>query len=78
MVYATHYPGRSMRTARGAKLSPVHQRLVARNAFFRDVSGWEGADWYAPEGSLPPGEAPTAGELSWGRQDWHEIGRAHV
>jgi glycine cleavage system aminomethyltransferase T/glycine/D-amino acid oxidase-like deaminating enzyme len=72
MVYATHYPGRSMRTARGAKLSPVHHRLVEHRAFFRDVSGWEGADWYAPEGSIPPGTAPTAGELSWGRQDWYD------
>ncbi len=71
MVYATHYPGRSMRTARGAKLSPVHHRLAAQHAFFRDVSGWEGADWYAPEGSIPPGEAPSAGALSWGRQDWY-------
>ena len=51
LVYATHYPGRSMRTARGAKLSPVHHRLVAQRAYFRDVSGWEGADWYAPEGA---------------------------
>ena len=34
------------------------------------MSGWEGADWYAPEGSFPPGTAPDAGELSWGRQDW--------
>ena len=71
MVYATHYPGRSMRTARGAKLSPVHHRLAAQRAFFRDVSGWEGADWYAPEGSIPAGAAPSAGELSWGRQDWY-------
>jgi len=66
MVYATHYPGRSMRTARGARLSPVHHRLVEQGAFFRDVSGWEGADWYAPAGTVP-----RAGELSWGRQDWH-------
>jgi glycine cleavage system aminomethyltransferase T/glycine/D-amino acid oxidase-like deaminating enzyme len=71
MVYATHYPGRSMRTARGAKLSPIHHRLVEQRAFFRDVSGWEGADWYAPEGSIPAGAAPQAGELSWGRQDWY-------
>jgi glycine cleavage system aminomethyltransferase T/glycine/D-amino acid oxidase-like deaminating enzyme len=71
MVYATHYPGRSMRTARGAKLSPVHHRLAAQRAFFRDVSGWEGADWYAPEGSIPAGATPVAGELSWGRQDWY-------
>jgi heterotetrameric sarcosine oxidase gamma subunit len=65
LVYATHYPGRPMTTARGAKVSPVHQRLVAQRAFFRDVSGWEGADWYAPEGA-----EPVPGELSWGRPDW--------
>jgi len=71
MVYATHYPGRSMRTARGAKLSPIHHRLVGQAAFFRDVSGWEGADWYAREGTVPPGGAPDPGELSWGRQAWY-------
>jgi glycine cleavage system aminomethyltransferase T/glycine/D-amino acid oxidase-like deaminating enzyme len=76
MVYATHYPGRSMRTARGAKLSPVHDKLVTERAFFRDVSGWEGADWYAPEGSIPAGAAPQAGELSWGRRDWYSYWEA--
>ena len=65
LVYETHYPGRSMRTARGAMVSPVHHRLAAQRAYFRDVSGWEGADWYAPEG-----REPKAGELSWGRPDW--------
>jgi len=65
LVYATHYPGRPMQTARGAKVSPVHERLVAQRAYFRDVSGWEGADWYAPEGA-----EPEAGELSWGQPDW--------
>jgi 4-methylaminobutanoate oxidase (formaldehyde-forming) len=65
LVYATHYPGRPVRTARGAKLSPVHQRLAAQRAYFRDVSGWEGADWYAPEGA-----SPEPGALTWGRPDW--------
>ncbi len=65
MVYQCHYPTRSMLTARGAKRSPFHDRLVERNAFFRDVSGWEGADWY-----LPPGEPPYEETLSWGRQRW--------
>ena len=65
LVYATHYPGRPMRTARGAKLSPVHHRLAAQRAYFRDVSGWEGADWYAPEGA-----EPEPGPLTWGRPDW--------
>ena len=65
MVYQTHYPFRSMTTARGAKRSAFHDRLAARGACFRDVSGWEGADWYAP-----PGVAPEVGELGWGRPHW--------
>jgi glycine cleavage system aminomethyltransferase T len=67
LVYATHYPHRPAKTARGARLSPVHDRLVAQRACFRDVSGWEGADWYAP-----PGVAPDPGELSWGRPHWFD------
>ncbi len=65
MVYQCHYPTRSMQTARGAKLSPLHARLAAAGASFRDVSGWEGADWY-----LPPGATPEVERLSWGRQHW--------
>jgi heterotetrameric sarcosine oxidase gamma subunit len=65
MVYQCHYPTRSMQTARGVKRSPLHERLVARGAYFRDVSGWEGADWYAPAGVEPRVE-----RLSWGRQNW--------
>ncbi len=62
MVYQCHYPNRSMQTARGAKLSPLHSRLVQQGAFFKDVSGWEGADWYAGRGA-----APEAGPLTWRR-----------
>ncbi len=65
MVYQCHYPTRSMTTARGAKRSPLHERLLAKGAYFKDVSGWEGTDWYAPEG-----EEPDPGSLSWGRQRW--------
>lgn len=65
MVYQCHYPTRSMQTARGARKSPLHDRLAARGAYFRDVSGWEGADWYAP-----PGHEPVVERLSWGRQNW--------
>jgi glycine cleavage system aminomethyltransferase T/glycine/D-amino acid oxidase-like deaminating enzyme len=65
MVYQCHYPTRSMTTARGAKRSAIHDKLAARGAFFRDVSGWEGADWYAPPGVTVPEE-----KLSWGRQHW--------
>jgi 4-methylaminobutanoate oxidase (formaldehyde-forming) len=65
MVYQCHYPTRSMQTARGAKRSAIYDRLAARGGYFRDVSGWEGADWYAPAG-----QAPDPGPLSFGRQRW--------
>ncbi|MCA9985394.1 MAG: FAD-dependent oxidoreductase [Anaerolineales bacterium] len=65
MVYRCHYPNMSYQTARGAKKSPFHERLAARGAYFKDVSGWEGADWYAPAGAQPKVE-----ELSWGRENW--------
>lgn len=67
MVYQTHFPGKSMQTARGIKRSPVHDRLAAQGAYFRDVSGWEGADWYAG-----PGQAAKVDELTWGRQNWFD------
>lgn len=71
MVYQCHYPYRSMKTARGAKRSALHDRLAARGAYFRDVSGWEGADWYAPDGHAPEHET-----LTWGRPPWFDCWRA--
>jgi 4-methylaminobutanoate oxidase (formaldehyde-forming) len=71
MVFQCHYPGKSMLTARNAKVSPIHQRLQEQRAYFKDVSGWEGADWYAPEGVEPKIE-----KLSWGRQSWFDYWRA--
>jgi len=65
MVYKCHYPTRSPQTARGCKQSAFYDRLAARGAYFRDVSGWEGADWYAP-----PGVEAKVDKLSWGRQNW--------
>jgi 4-methylaminobutanoate oxidase (formaldehyde-forming) len=65
LVYKCHYPTMSPQTARGVKRSAVHDRLAAAGAYFRDVSGWEGADWYAPAGHEPRVE-----RLSWGRENW--------
>jgi 4-methylaminobutanoate oxidase (formaldehyde-forming) len=67
MVYAAHYPSRSMQSARGVKRSPIHDRLAENRAYFRDVSGWEGADWFAPEG-----KKPEVTNLSWGRENWFD------
>jgi len=69
MVYQCHYPTRSMTTARNARHSPLHDRLAARGAHFKDVSGWEGADWYAP-----PGVEPKVERLSWGRRTGSRTG----
>jgi 4-methylaminobutanoate oxidase (formaldehyde-forming) len=71
MVYQAHYPTRSPQTARGKKLSPIHHRLVEKGAYFREVSGWEGADWCAPDGMEPRVE-----RLSWGRENWFPFWRA--
>jgi 4-methylaminobutanoate oxidase (formaldehyde-forming) len=65
LVYRCHYPTMTPQTARGVKRSAVHDRLAAAGAYFRDVSGWEGADWYARPGHEPKVERP-----SWGRQNW--------
>ncbi|HSR15905.1 MAG TPA: FAD-dependent oxidoreductase, partial [Gemmatimonadales bacterium] len=65
LVYQAHYPTRTMETARNAKLSPIHARLEARGAYFRDVSGWEAPDWFAPSGIEPRVE-----KLTWGRPNW--------
>ncbi len=65
MVYQCHYPTRAMQTARNVRRSALHDRLASRGAYFRDVSGWEGADWYEPSGA-----APDPGPLTWGRPSW--------
>jgi 4-methylaminobutanoate oxidase (formaldehyde-forming) len=65
LVYECRYPTRSMQTARGARKSPFHDRLEQQGACFREVSGWESPDWYAPEG-----HEPKIDQLSWGRQNW--------
>eukprot|EP00746_Dinoflagellata_sp_MGD_P132392 gnl/MRDRNA2_/MRDRNA2_66110_c0_seq1.p1 gnl/MRDRNA2_/MRDRNA2_66110_c0~~gnl/MRDRNA2_/MRDRNA2_66110_c0_seq1.p1 ORF type:complete len:827 (-),score=145.48 gnl/MRDRNA2_/MRDRNA2_66110_c0_seq1:287-2563(-) len=65
LTYACHYPFRSHQTARGAKRSPIHEHLTAKGACFKDVSGWEGADWFAPKGV-----EPRVDKLSWGRHNF--------
>ncbi len=67
MVYQTHFPGRSMQSARGVKRSPIHTQLAEHRAYFKDVSGWESPDWFAP-----PGVEPIVHDLTWGRQNWFD------
>lgn len=74
MVYQPHYPTRTAATARNVLLSPLHERLVAAGAHFREVSGWESPDWYGE-----PGTRPDPGPLTWGRATWFDTwGAEHL
>lgn len=66
-TYRIRYPDHSPTTCRGAKKSVLHDRLAERNAYFRDVSGWESPAWYAPAGTKPVVERE-----SFGRENWFE------
>ncbi len=70
-VYKCHYPYKSMITARGAKKSAIYDRLKDQGAYFKDVSGWEGADWFAPKG-----KEAKIDNLSWGKDHWFEYWEA--
>jgi glycine cleavage system aminomethyltransferase T/glycine/D-amino acid oxidase-like deaminating enzyme len=65
-VYAAHTPGKQLRTARDRLLSPVHERLVEYGGLMREVSGWEGADWFAGRGET------AVAEPTWDRAPWFE------
>ena len=66
LLYDNHYPYRQMATARDVRHSPIHERLVERNACFGEVAGWERPNWFAP-----PGVEPRY-EYSFGKQNWFE------
>ncbi len=66
-LYAMHWPHQQPVTARGVRRSPLHERLVAANACFGEMTGWERATWFAP-----PGAAPRY-EYSFGRQNWFDL-----
>jgi 4-methylaminobutanoate oxidase (formaldehyde-forming) len=66
LLYATHWPFRQYESARGARKSALHDRLVARGACHGEAFGWERPNWYAPLGVMP------RYEYSYGRQNWFE------
>ena len=64
-TYKVHYPDHQLQTCRNIKRSPLHNRLVAQGAYFRDVSGWESPAWYAGKGVTPVVEQESFGRESW-------------
>jgi len=66
LLYQMHWPFRQAETARGARRTPLHDRLLSLGACMGELHGWERANWYAEPGSDP------RYEYSWGRQNWFE------
>ena len=53
LLYAMHWPARQFTTARGARRSPLHDRLAAEGACFSELAGWERPHWYGEPGTRP-------------------------
>jgi len=66
LLYEMHWPYRQKDSARGARRSPLHDKLVAAGACMGENTGWERPNWYAPT----PAEAKY--EYSYKRQNWFE------
>jgi 4-methylaminobutanoate oxidase (formaldehyde-forming) len=66
LLYAMHWPFRQYESARGIRLSPLHDRLDAAGAVFGELAGWERPNWYAAEGQA------REYEYSYGKQNWHD------
>ena len=66
LLYDNHYPYKQMETARNLRHSPLHERLLERNACFGEAAGWERPNWFAPDGVEPKYE------YSFGKQNWFE------
>ena len=64
--YAVPWPNREPETARGVRLSPLHDRVAAAGACFGTRNGWERPLFFAG-----PGERPTL-DYGWGRPAWLE------
>ncbi len=64
------WPNLQAKTARGARRSAMHDRLVGAGAYHGSSAGWEYPDWFAPQG------VEVQVQYSWGRQNWFEYAAA--
>ena len=62
--YQMGWPFHENSAGRPLRRSPVYERLVARRACFGSKSGWERANWFAPDGVEP------RDHYSFDRQNW--------
>jgi len=62
--YQMHWPSHEMDSARGARRSPLYDRLAGRGAVYGSKFGWERPNWFAGEGAAPM-EKPSFVKPSW-------------
>ena len=66
LLYAMHWPYYQYASARGARRSVLHDRLLAAGACMGETAGWERPNWFDAPGSKPQYE------YSYSRQNWFE------
>ena len=66
LLFDMHWPNRQFVSARGARRSPFHDRLLAAGAFMTEAAGYERPGFFAP------GEAQPQIGYSYGRQSWFD------
>jgi heterotetrameric sarcosine oxidase gamma subunit len=71
LLYADHYPYRQYASGRGARHSPIHERLDAAGACFAEGAGWERPGWFLPKAAAERGEKREY-RYNWGRQNWFD------
>ncbi len=64
--YTIHWPYEEHRSARGIRRSPLYFPLREKGAVYGAKYGWERANWFAPEGTVPEDE------LTFGIPNWFE------
>jgi 4-methylaminobutanoate oxidase (formaldehyde-forming) len=69
--YADQFPYRSPVSARGIRVTPLHERLADRGACFGEAAGWERPTWFLPEAARARGEKAEP-RYGWQRQNWFE------
>ncbi|MEM9414297.1 MAG: FAD-dependent oxidoreductase [Planctomycetota bacterium] len=64
--YTIAWPMYQTKTERNLRRSPLYETLKAQGACFGEKSGWERAQWFAPEGVEPKEE------MTFGRGNWQD------
>lgn len=65
LQFGVHYPHEERPAGRGLRLSPLHDRMIARGAVMGAAYGWERPNWFA---DTPGAQA----EESFRRSNWFE------